>query len=160
MVDPFQRATRDNLNRAIDVLRSTGAHAHVPLFEAVRSGSMALIYVTDRTATVSLQAVKQLSKPVLILIGDDDGKATGPAGWACAVSVTGWAKRAVVHGCGAEPDHYRAATVGAIASRRLVMVETESRYIAEWTALLEPTPTLVIAPRGGVHPLRSAEIRH
>ena len=160
MTDTFQRATRENMDRAIDLMRRSGCHAHIPLFEAVRAGTLALVYVTDRTAPVSIGELKRMGKPVVVLIGDDDGQATGPAGWSCAVPVARWARTGLIHGAGAEAAHYRVAVAGAAAHRRLMLVETESRFIAQWAGLLAPTPMLIIAPVDGAHPVQSRGAQH
>jgi hypothetical protein len=153
-------ADRDRWARGIDILRRSGGHSHVPLLEAGRDGLVSLVFLRDRSGALPWGKIRRSTRPVLVLLGDDDEVASGPEGWGCASQLTQWAKGAIVHASGAEALHYRAAVTGAVECGRMLLIETASHHAKAWTELLPATPTLVIWPRGGVHPVETQRTTH
>jgi hypothetical protein len=96
-------------------------------------------------------------KPAIVLIGDDDGMDRGPAGWRLTARALRWANSVLLHAAAAELDHYEAAILTAEVRRRVLIIECGSATLAAWGDLVRAAPhrpaTLVIVPRGGVHPL-------
>ena len=137
---------------AIDFLHRAGDFAHTPIFEATRDGLIGLVYVGSRTAAIPFGRIRKATRPMLVLVSDDDDTPTGPGAWRCAEQVTRWARGAIVHGAGMKRWHYDEAVAGALACGRLLMVETASRHVAAWRALLPHCRTMLIVPRGGEHP--------
>lgn len=146
-------STSDRFERAIDVLQRGGDFAHGVLIEAVRDRKIDMVFAGDRTAALPWGRIRKSRKPVLILVGDDDDNPTGPAGWRFAKKFTAWARGAIVHGAGAKREHYQIAVEGALECRQFVVIDTASRYAADWLELLCHTFTLVIAPADGEHPV-------
>jgi hypothetical protein len=74
-----------------------------------------------------------------------------------AVRALRWAIGVLVHGAGAELQHYEAAIQAAEMGRRVLVIECGTSTLDAWVALARAAPhrpsTLVIVPRGGVHPL-------
>lgn len=130
-----------------------GATHLAPIFNAVIAGRVKLACATSRTMQFPRRAVKSSGLPALVLVGDDDDAATGPAGWRCATEAARWAKAAIVHGAGADVAFSQAAVEGAIAVGRFLLVETSSQFVRPWSALLAGKPVLAVIPRGGLHPL-------
>ena len=144
------RATLDRLTATVATL----APHHLPLFRAVRAGLIELVMPRRETGWRFLREADAKRRPVLLLIGDDDHASTGPDGWRCAKRLPPWTRAAVVHGTGGEAAHYAAAVGFAIGHGRLVMLETDSAHLAEWTALFaNRVPLLTIRPPDdGLHP--------
>jgi hypothetical protein len=92
-----------------------------------------------------------------MLIGDDDGMNRGLSGWAQAERALRWPRALMLHGAGAEIEHYEAAIIAAELVRRVPVIECSTATLGAWATLVEAAPkrvpTLVIRPRGGVHPL-------
>lgn len=143
----------DVLDRAIGIVAPIAPH-YAELLRWVRSGAMALIEV-PRDAIWPKRQLKAVQKPLLVLLGDDDEMATGPAGWRCLNAGCRWPRAAVVHAAGAESGQYEAFGALAVMNRRLLLVETTSAHAAAWIAALRlhRVPVTAILPRGGVHPL-------
>ena len=63
----------------------------------------------------------------------------------------------LLHGAGAELQHYEAAIQAAEMGRRVLVIECSSAMLEAWVPLVRAAPhrpsTMVIVPRGGVHPL-------
>jgi hypothetical protein len=100
------------------------------------------------------------SLPTIVMISDDDGDSRNPDEWRCAISAIAWARSAIVHGCGAEPWHYREAVKAALQTGRCLFVETDSDHVAAWAAAIAPRgiPSLSIIPRAGLkHPIPAGE---
>ena len=149
--DPFTRLTREQADRMRHIAAQLGDFA-MPLVNALADGQITLVIPTRRDRA-PLDAMRRATRPVVVLIGDDDYASTGPNGWRCAQKVTRWARAALVHGAGGERQHYEAAIMGAEAHGRFVLVETSSAYALPWLMLLSGKPVLTIVPKGGPHPL-------
>ena len=141
------------LSDAINRARHTGSCAYVPILEAVRAGRVACVFVTRRDGMVSNRTLKTFERPVLVIVGDDDYGSTGPAGWTTKVPLMRWTRAVMVHGAGAEPDHYWAAVAGSEAHGRFVLVETSSEHVPAWMACAAERVAVAIVPRNGPHPV-------
>ena len=146
---PFRGSARD----AADYLAR--AHApQLPLFEAVASRRVNLLWLGDPAGAWPTAQMDRLKMPTVVLIADDDGQSRPPGEWACARRARWWARAAIVHAAGGEPEHYRAAVAGALATGRLLLVETDSAHGEAWHAFLAPhVGGLFIRTRDGLpHP--------
>lgn len=124
----------------------------VPLYRAVRAGDINLI-TPQRDAQVQKAVLANTRRPCVVLLGDDDYRSTGPAGWACARRVRAWGGGAVLHATGGEARHYEAAVAAAVAYQRLILVETASTQQDAWLAFLAPKPVHLITNRDSApHP--------
>jgi hypothetical protein len=56
--------------------------------------------------------------PRIVVLSDDLGQSRDPAEWRCAISAVAWSKTAIVHGTGAQVQHYRTALLAAELSGR------------------------------------------
>ncbi len=68
------RAALDDIAAAL----TTAAPHQMPLIHAVRAGLIALVTPNRDATSGFLRETKRLSRPTLLLIGDDDHAATGP----------------------------------------------------------------------------------
>ncbi len=147
------------VGRLVDVTAALGPWA-MPLVEALRSGIIAVQFL-HRTERAPLGDMRRSELPLLAWIGDDDELSCGPDGWRPALAAIRWARGAMLHAAGGEAVHYANAVMGALATGRLLLVETSTAHVHAWAAALAGTPTLVIVPREGKsHPVMSAETRH
>ena len=122
---------------------------HLALLQAAQAGLINLCVLSARDQKLPLNLHRH-DRPELMLICDDDDKATGPAGWASAAHATRWARRVITHGAGATVDQYRGFAVAAMAFGRLLLVETDSRHLDAWNLLAGSKLGLTIVPSGGV----------
>ena len=146
------RLRRGEVADVITRLHHAAPHV-VPLLRAVAAG----VHVACVPRGVPFpRELAALEKPCIVVIGDDDGLATGPAGYPAAKRLGYWARRAMVHGAGGEAEHYELAVEAAALYGRVLIVETGSARISEWRRCLgdgRRVPLLVIVPRYGVHPV-------
>ena len=147
----------EGIARGIEFMLRAGDDMHVPLLKAIETGRVAIVFAYGRTGGLSLSALQRLRKPTMILIGDDDYAATGPAGWPCAKQAIRWCRSAIVHGSGADRSFYEGAVATTLLMWRLLVVETSSERTASWASALAAKPTLIIRPENnGPHPLKPA----
>ena len=106
-----------------------GQVGRVELLRAVRRGAISLIEC-PRSGIPPRRALEDQRRPVLVLLGDDDYAATGPAGWAAMPRLLRWARGALVHGTGTDVPTYQAAVAGTLATGRFVLVETSAAVCA------------------------------
>ncbi len=127
----------------------------LPLLRAARSGDVAY-FELDRGAKLLPEEMAPIGKPAVVVIGDDDDMATGPAGWPGTRRLLRyWASGALIHAAGGEASHYEVAIGWAQQLRRVVIVETSSTYAEDWMATLPAqTAKLLIWPTGGAHPIQ------
>ncbi|KAF0138684.1 MAG: hypothetical protein FD153_1166, partial [Rhodospirillaceae bacterium] len=103
-------------------------------------------------------------RPCVAIIGDDDERVSGPAGFAAALLQSFFQRPAgiIVHAAGAQEEHYALAVQNALhdtAEQRLsVMVETTSAFAEKWvnfSLLHAPTikPLVIHPPLGLSYPL-------
>jgi hypothetical protein len=151
----------DRWDRGLGFLSRCGGGSHAPLLQAGKAGLIDLAFTNVRDASVPFGKLKRAKRPTLVLLGDDDYQAGGPATWRCAEQVTGWCCGALIHGAGAERKHYEMAVMGTLVCGRFLMVDTASRYVPAWMAMLGHVHALAILPREGPHPLpMSRETMH
>jgi hypothetical protein len=148
-----QRAQLENITNVI------AAHVpyQLPLYRAARDGVIGLI-VPERDGIIPKRYLENTHRPIVVQIGDDDYKSTGPDGWACARRLRYWARGAIVHAAAGEEQHYSEAVRGALLTQRFLMIETNTAHEPAWSQLLSPhMPVLRILSREGLpHPKRLA----
>jgi hypothetical protein len=145
-----------NVARAIAFCRANDAEHHVVLLEAAAAKRLAYTALGSRLARPNLHALNKAAGPALVLLGDDDGDTTGPAGWVALPQLTTWARYAVIHGTGGDRPTYQLAISMAQEVGRLLLVETSSDAVEPWTRALTRAGvrTLCFVPSGGgVHPI-------
>lgn len=135
-------ATERKLTAAIMVQH---ASCRSPLYDAVAAQLMAL-HEYPRGGQVLKRDLKTLRDPAVVLIGDDDGEATGPTGWSGIRHAKRWAVSAIIHAAAGEAAHYQAAVIAAGTHKRLLLVETTAEHRDAWISALAPLPYFVISP--------------
>ncbi|HEX3983897.1 MAG TPA: hypothetical protein VHX12_09415 [Acidisoma sp.] len=136
-----------------------GAIGQAYLMRALLRGRIAYYSLLPETSSSGFKAFARATsrKPAIALIPDDDGFDRGPAGWRLAERALRWANGVLLHGAGAEIEHYEAAIQAAEMGRCVLVIECGTATLGGWAALVMAAPhrpsTLVIHPRGGVHPL-------
>jgi hypothetical protein len=130
---------------------STG---HAALFTAVRDGRISLA-ILPRNAPITDEVLNRSSRPKLVLLGDDDGHSTGPAGFRAWQKLRPWANCGLVHAAAADVDTYHFAVAATMLGGRTLLIETDSAYAHEWAEALYQAniPSMTVVPRGGVHPV-------
>ena len=151
-------ASPANVARAINLLEMLNEQFRAPLFRAVPLGQIALTVLGTGQAPPLSRLDKTGFPGVIVLTDDDDTTRLGPDGWRYGARILRWARGAMLHGSGGQPEHYQMAVEGAQRCGRLVLVETCSTQIDAWTALalrtLAPGRILKIQPpAGGIHPV-------
>lgn len=140
-----------DIPEAIAKMRIAGAGHRVPLLQALHSGEIGLLEL-QRSGSTGLfkRWAAAVCRPAIALVGDDvgDGGDTGPGGWSCAPRLARWARRAIIHASGGEPDHYRAAVATARECDRLAFVECGTARLAGWCTLFDRfgVPVLIVQP--------------
>lgn len=130
-----------------------GATHLAPIFDAVLARRIAFGMVNNRTVQFPRREVASAGRPVLILIGDDDDMATGPTGWRCAAEAAQWAAAAIIQGSGGTAHHSRTAVDAALEDRRVLLIDTSSRFAVPWGLFLPAILKLAILPVDGEHPV-------
>jgi len=123
------------LAAAIARAEKIGATHLLPLLRAARAGQIN-VAVVGRGTAAPMGRLKRSTRPVVLLLGDDDGAPTGPAGWPQAGTLLHWCAATLVHSAGAEPRHYEAAGGAALAYGRVLVIETSTAREADWLALV------------------------
>lgn len=123
------------------------------VIKALQAGKIEVVWASRNDPPISISTLKRMGRPVLVIIGDDDYAASGPATWKSIRLLMRWSRGVIIHGAGAEAEHYATAVEGAIALGRIVMVETASSFIGAWAVEADAKLWQVIAPRSGLHPL-------
>ena len=128
----------------------------LPVARAFAAGQIGIVEV-PRSAPFPPEPRHPTSKPILAIIGDDDYASTGPKGFPGVKRFCYWARAAIVHGAGGQPEHYEEAVRATRAVRHVVLIETDAAHISEWRFAFgngARIPILQILPRDGVHPVR------
>jgi hypothetical protein len=126
---------------------------------ALLRGRIAYLSLLPEASAIQLKAFIRATsdRPSVALIGDDDGMNRGLSGWAQAERALHWPRALILHGAGAEIEHYEAAIIAAELVRRVPVIGCSTVTLGAWAALVRAAPnrapTLVIRPRDGVHPL-------
>jgi hypothetical protein len=154
--------TPAELAQAIVLAEAQGAHGFAHLARALAAGRIAFQPLMTDVSASRVKAFARLTRhrPAVILIGDDDGLDRGPSGWRLAERALAWARAVLLHGAGAEIIHYEGAIMAAQLTGRCLIVECSSATLPAWETLAKAAPhrprTLIIRPRGGVHPIPMA----
>ncbi len=101
--------SRDLIDRVISGLSQVGDCWHLPLFRAARDGLLGIVSPTRPDTPVGAKQFECVARggtrPIVILVQEDDDNAVGPAGWKYALKFRWWAAAAIVHAAG--PPHRR-----------------------------------------------------
>ena len=157
----IHQATREDAELLRRIALQLGPFV-LPVLDAALAGRIEIVRPL-RSSRAPMSLLRRADRPVVCWIGDDDDASTGPEGWRSAAQVTRWARAALVHGAGGEPQHYEAAVLGAEQHGRFLLIETSSRKVPGWLRMLSPEKSvLIVVPRFGVeHPvLEMVERRH
>lgn len=147
-----------DLPRAIALMQQVGAEHRVRLLRALYNGQIAHLEIQREGCAGKLKRfLATVRRPALVLIGDDDDHATGPAGWPTAERLLRWARQVVVHGAGAEPAHYEAAVLATQIVGRFVLIECNSTMAPAWIDAVQrwapaAAKVAVRVPEGIQHP--------
>ena len=129
----------------------TECAAQLPLCRAVAARRVRLI--THIRGTLIRPSLLRVRVPTVVIVGDDDDASSGPMGWRQAGLLLDWAGNAILHGAGAEAEHYELAV--ALAPFGHLLVETSTAFLDAWMdcARRTRTPSIAIrAPAGLPHP--------
>jgi hypothetical protein len=143
-------------------LDQAGLHHRSVLVRGAMAGTICLAEIA-RGGIPSFKAIERTGRPALIVIGDDDGAAPGPAAWEAVRRLTNWARGAMIHATGACDLSYQRAIDLAIAYRRFVLIETTAAHARQWGDVLlkapRPIPFELLLPTNGQHPVPPAVIQ-
>ena len=147
--------SQDLLNRTIAVCHSIGGDHWIPVLRAVRDCRLVVIQIPREARAVRLPQGRQWLATFL----DDDAAPTGPDGfrWRVIYKLASASKIILVHGTGADTEHYAAATRNALHHGSALIVETSSGFADKWLSQLRginPKAGFLILrpPPGQVHP--------
>lgn len=148
---PHQPRGRIAISNAIADCQLHAPH-RVPLLQAAYHGVIGLLEMRRECGPDRLTLLQ--ATPAIILIGDDDHRATGPKGWRCRRELVRWASHAIIHAAAGEPDHYRVAVLLAVQVGRVAFIETTSAHARTWHCVFADfgKPTINIVPGDDVHP--------
>lgn len=132
---------------------ATAAPHYLPLLDAAARGTITLVVISDRSRRLPQRRLDRYRLPTILLLGDDDHQDTGPAGWRCARDAAAWGAAGIVHGAAGRASDYADAVAAAVVMRRLLFVETASRHVQAWGALMPGKPVLHLVPEVGAHPV-------
>lgn len=157
--------THDQFAAVIAQISQAGFAFKIPLYRAAQAGIISLCEIT-RDATPPLKRLDRTSRPVVILVGDDDYASTGPDGWIAARRLMYWTRAAIVHGSGGTAEDYCAAVAMAIQWDKMLLVETSSEHLMAWAGVVQRAPRRIAAvfkrpTAPGIHPvpLQKGEIQ-
>ena len=143
--------------RMIGQAELAGAGYYIPFLQRVMRGELNACFPMRDTVQPPFYRLGKHGRPIVVIVGDDDYATTGPDGWACADKLRAWASFAIVHGTGAQRQHYAMAAVMAADVGRLLFIETSSVGAQLWAGFLaERTPPLAfmgLLPPNGAHPV-------
>ena len=145
-----------NIDKAVAVCRAFNSAHHIPLLKAACAGQVAVTFLSSRLSRPNIYALGKEKRPSLILVGDDEGRTTGPMGWVATAQMLQWAKGALVHATGGDQQSYTLAVTMAEQLGRLLLVETSSDAAEAWVTELQKVGvfTVLLLPTGdGVHPV-------
>jgi hypothetical protein len=153
-MDDFIHAPPSLLNDAIVMCEQLSSPGHATLFRAVRDRQINLIVVV-RNTSISDEALNRSQKPMVVLLGDDDGASRGPAGFRSWRRLKSWAGCGLIHAAAADVETYTVVVTMAVLLGRLLLIETTSAQEPAWAEALQAAgiPAVGVLPRGGVHPM-------
>ncbi|WP_237214206.1 hypothetical protein [Falsiroseomonas oryziterrae] len=153
----------EQISRLIGVAHQAGELHEAVWLAAVQRGEIAAAAV-EPGGRIPLRVLDTQpgQRPLLILLRGDGVTPVGPDGFPQARRILRWARAIILHGAGAEPQHYATAVASAMATGRAVIVETTTAHLPAWRAVRDRvaanTPTLQIETRPGepAHPVNTA----
>lgn len=149
----FKACSSEQLARASMIADQAGQPGVAEILREVRRGGLAAGFCRRREEPLHLRDLERSSTPMVFVIGDDDYRSTGPAGWRCADTLARWARAAVIHAAAATPESYGEAVRAARMLGRAVLVETDMAHMMQWAELFRDRPVLVILATDGLHPM-------
>jgi len=156
MSDTFSVTSRDDMVRVIAACQAAGVTWRIPLLRAVMQKRIALVELRRETPA-PIRDMERMNRPVVVLLGDDDGMVTGPAGWASVGRLQYWPRAVMIHAAGGTAEHYQDAVAAAEVTGRCLIVETTSGKAESWAAWIKKAPqrphVLMVLPRNGLHPV-------
>lgn len=126
------------------------------LLRPVMRGDINMLVPMRETVMPPLHRIGRQRRPIVVLVGDDDYAPPGPTNWACAAKLRSWARFAIVHGAGAQPEHYALAAALTLLHGRVLLIETTSEGAQDWAGFLRARPELLfmgVLPTDGAHPV-------
>jgi hypothetical protein len=149
----FQSCKPDDLAKAAVAADQAGQPGIAELMRQVRRGGLAIVFVSDRDDPVTVDDLNEAERPTVVVVGDDDYRATGPSGWRATPTLVAWAAAVVVHAAGATADSYAEAAKAARELGRAVLIETDSAHAERWAIVFRACPVLLVLTRDGAHPV-------
>ena len=149
-------SNRDVISETIVRLQQAGEGFRTPLLRAARDGALNLVMVAGGEPVPARALAFQ--RPTVLLLADDHPDATGPDRWKQAAVLLRWARSGMFHATGGQELHYLGATVAAVGTGRLLLVEMRSEHHRAWfdlTRRVAPKLQLLnlLPVNGGVHPI-------
>jgi hypothetical protein len=147
-----------SLNKTLAEMADRDGYEPVSVFfRAVADRRIGLTIVFNHRFAWSPRLIKS-KLPLIVLISDDFGDSRDPSEWRCAISAIAWSRTALVHGTGAQVEHYQTALLAAELTGRCLFIETDSAHAPAWAAAIQPReiPCLLLRPpNGAVHPAQA-----
>lgn len=150
--------TPEGIARLIEHASAIGMSHIIELLRPVMAGRINMVVPTRETRMPPLHRLRK--RPVAVLIGDDDYQPAGPATWACSAKLRDWARFAIIHGTGAQQEHYAMAALLTLETGRLLFIETSSSGAQDWAGFLRRRADLKFMgflPTDGAHPVMPAK---
>lgn len=149
--------TREHVLQIIVGLQSAGGQAAeaIPLYRAALAG-LRLVRVIARDQAFPSRLLTG-ERPTLVTIGDDDFRASGPAGWSCTRRAMKWPAATIIYAGAGQAEIYAHAVEVARQTGRLLLIETTAEHVLGWYELVPHSmPTLVVSPAFAPGPARAA----
>jgi hypothetical protein len=144
------------IDRLIAQAAVAGHGYKAEIWRPVRNGALSF-YQVARDSTPPLRRIRKQTRPTIVLLGDDDYASSGPSGWRYLPALLKWAAVGMIHGAGGDVPTYRAAAGLAALHGRLLMIETDSAHLMEWTRAFGPVPFMAVTPKDGPHPIQPSK---
>jgi hypothetical protein len=157
-MDGYMHIRPDRLNDAIVRCEAVGSPSHAELFRACRDGHLNVTLLA-RDTLIPARLLRDTTRPLVVLLGDDDEQPSGPNGWRAWRRLKPWARGALIHAAGSDVHTYRVTVAMAVLHRKFLLIETTSRHAPDWACVLDQAriPAMAVLPRGGVHPVMPAK---
>jgi hypothetical protein len=148
----FLHGNPNRLNEAILMCEQMGSPGHAELFRACRDQQISLV---TREVSISDKVLNRSQRPMVVLLGDDDGHSSGPSGFRSWRRLKSWAGCALIHAAAADVETYTVAIAMAVLQGRMLLIETSSDMAQAWADALQAAsiPAIGVLPKGGVHPV-------
>src|ERR1039457_7103920 len=96
----------DQIDRLIATFAALGLVGSVELLRAVRRCEINLVEPA-RDAVVPLRLLERSTRPLIVVLGDDDYCSTGPTAWPATRRLFRWARGALIDATGADAPSYQ-----------------------------------------------------